>query len=532
MSQTESGNPSEKSRGEDYVLSIDIGTQSVRAIIFDSRGKIRGMRKLEYEAYFSPQPGWAEKEPMDYWHGMCEVIKGLREEEGGEEFWPFLRCMVVTALRDTAVCLDSEDNIVRPSILWLDQRMAAQKPNLKFPFNFAVKAIGMQETLNILYRKTKSNWLMENEPQNWERIARYPQVSGFINYFLTDNYLDSNASQIGYIPFDYKQKQWEGESGLKYKLMKVDRSKLPDIVEPGNILGHVTPWASAQTGVPEGLPVIAGGSDKGCETLGVGCLDETMASISLGTTATIQTTTRRYYEAIRFLPPYPAVIADSYNPEIQIFRGYWLISWFKREFSKKECIEAEHMDITPEELLNSRVEKVPPGCEGLVLHPLWSPGILAPKAKGSVIGFGDVHTHTHVYRAIIEGIGFSLFEGLQKIEKKSKTTVKTLAISGGGSQSDVICQITADIFNRPVKRIHTHEASGLGAAIIGMVGSGVYSTFEEALQQMVKYEDIFEPGPENVKIYQDLFKNVFVNIYPRLKGIYDEIQRITNYPQI
>ena len=514
----------------EYVLSVDMGTQSVRAIIFDKGGRIKAKHKIEYEPYYSTRPGWAEKDPLLFWNGMCDALKEVKKESG--DLWSSLRGIVVTAIRDTPICLDKDDNILRPAIIWLDQRMASGKPELPSVVGKLMDLVGMKETLTILYRKAKSNWIKENEPDIWQKTAKYMQVSSYINYLLTGKYVDSEASQIGYIPFDYKAKEWYSDTNLKYKLSGVERNRLPKIVPPGDILGYVLPKIAAETGLPEGLPVIAGGSDKGCETLGVGCLDESFASISLGTTATIQTTTNRYYEAIRFLPPYPAVIPGCYNPEVQIFRGYWLISWFKKEFSQKEVLEAEKKKMAPEELLNNLLDEVPPGCHGLVLHPMWSPGILTPKAKGAVVGFGDVHTRIHLYRAIIEGIAFSLLEGLHKIEKKSGKKIKAISVSGGGSQSDVICQITADIFNLPVKRIHTYEASGLGAAIIGMVGTGAYSSFNEAIEKMIHYEDIFQPRLDNVMIYNALYKDVFLRIYPRLKGIYDDIQRITGYPQI
>ncbi len=319
---------------------------------------------------------------------------------------------------------------------------------------------------------------------------------------------------------------------FKTCLFNIDQSKLSRLVAPGSEIGRITKKASSETGLHEGIPVLAGGSDKGCETLGVGCMDETVASLSFGTTATIQTTSKKYYEPIRFLPPYPAVIPGCYNPEIEIFRGYWLISWFKREFSKKELVEATQKKIAPEELLNKRLSEVPPGCHGLLLQPLWSPDILNPNAKGSVIGFGDVHTHSHLYRAIIEGINFSLIEGLEKIEKKSGIHVDSLAVSGGGSQSDEICQITSDMFNRPVKKPATYETSALGAAIIGFVGSGYYPTFEDAIKNMCHYSKIFSPRPEIAAIYKNLYHKVYVNIFPKLKPLYDEIQKITNYPEI
>lgn len=521
---------SKTERNKDYILAVDFGTQSVRAIIFDKKGTIINKVKNEYEPYYSARPGWAEKDPMEYWNSMCEVIKGLKEENG--DLWPLLRGVVITALRDTSVCLDKKGNVLRPAIVWLDQRMSSGVPPLSKMEDLAINLAGMKQTLTILHRKAKSNWLRENEPEIWAKTDKYIQISSYINYLLMGKFIDSNASQIGYIPFDYKAKKWHTGTNFKAKIMPVERHKLPVIMEPSSIMGHVMEKAAAETGLPAGLPVIAGGSDKGCETLGVGCLDETMASISLGTTATIQTTTKRYYEAIRFLPPYPAVVPGCYNPEIQIFRGYWLISWFKKEFSKKEVIDAEELNIAPEALLNTRLEEVPPGCHGLLLHPMWSPGILTPKAKGSVIGFGDVHTHAHVYRAIIEGIAFSLYGGMGKIEKKSGKKITSIAVSGGGSQSDAICQITADVFNLPVKRIHTYEASGLGAAIIGMVGTGVYPSFKEAISNMIHYQDTFNPRPENVKIYHALYKDVFIKIYPRLKSLFDDIQRITDYPQI
>ncbi len=514
----------------DCILAVDIGTQSLRALIFDREGQIAAKEKISYDAYDSPNPGWTEKDPLEYWRSLVRAISALRREHG--ELWPLLRGIVITALRDTPVCLGPGGEVLRPAIVWLDQRMAGGRPGFSAAEKALFKAAGMDQPLLTLFRRAKSNWLMENEPETWAKTEKYLQVSGLINYLLTGRFRDSEASQIGYIPFDYRKKQWQQGNGFKAKLMTIELSRLPELVEPGAVIGKVTESAAAETGLPAGLEVFAGGSDKGCETLGVGCLDENSACISLGTTATIQTTTDRYYEAIRFLPPYPAVIPGRYNPEIQVYRGYWLISWFKKEFSQQEVTEAGQLKVSPEELLNRKLKDVRPGCNGLLLHPTWSPGILTPKAKGAVIGFGDVHTRAHFYRAIIEGIAFSLREGKEKIEKKSRSKISYVAVSGGGSQSDEICRITADIFNLPVRRIHTYEASGLGAAIIGMVGAGVYRSHEEAIGKMIHYRDTFEPDKENTELYTSLYREVFIRIYPRLKGLYDRIQSITGYPKM
>jgi sugar (pentulose or hexulose) kinase len=183
-------------------------------------------------------------------------------------------------------------------------------------------------------------------------------------------------------------------------------------------------------------------------------------------------------------------------------------------------------------LLNSRRNNVPPGCRGIILQPNWSPGILTPTEKGSIIGFGDVHDHAHFYRAIIEGINFGLISGIKKIEKKSGKKINELTVSGGGSQSDAILQITADMFNRPVRRPENFKASALGAAIIGFAGTGIHSDYNEAISKMIKYNRFFTPQKDNIKIYKDLYEKVYIRIFPALNNLYKEIQHITNYHEI
>lgn len=315
-------------------------------------------------------------------------------------------------------------------------------------------------------------------------------------------------------------------------LFGIEREKLPELINPGEVIGVISDEVSKLTDIPQGTPVIAAGSDKGCETLGTGCIGIDTASLSFGTTATVQTTSAKYFEPIKFMPAYPAVVPGCFNPEVEIFRGYWMISWFKKEFALREIVEAEERGVSPESVLNETLNEIPPGSQGLMLQPLWGPGLKMPEAKGSIIGFGDVHTRAHIYRAIIEGINYGLIEGVEQIEAKTRTKVKKLTVSGGGSQSDSICQITADMFNRPVYKGETYESSGLGAAIVGFVGLGVYKSYDEAVQNMVRYSKVFQPDKNNAKIYDALYNRVYKNIYSNLKGIYKEIQNITKYPDI
>jgi sugar (pentulose or hexulose) kinase len=226
------------------------------------------------------------------------------------------------------------------------------------------------------------------------------------------------------------------------------------------------------------------------------------------------------------MPAYPGVAPKTFNPEIHIYRGFWMISWFKKEFASKEVAEASKLHVAPEELLNQRLKEIPPGCDGLVLQPYWAPLLKSPEAKGSIIGFSGDHTRLHIYKAIIEGIGFALYDGLKHLEKRLHQKIKSLTVSGGGSQSDEICQITADMFGLPVYKIQTYEACGLGSSMVAFVSLGIYQTYDQAVQGMVHYTKTYEPNMEVHKFYTRLYQQVYENIYPSLRSIYHALRRI------
>jgi sugar (pentulose or hexulose) kinase len=227
------------------------------------------------------------------------------------------------------------------------------------------------------------------------------------------------------------------------------------------------------------------------------------------------------------MPPYPAPLPDHYNPEIEIFRGYWMITWFKNEFAHQEVQRASQKGVAPEVELDALLKESPPGAGGLILQPYWGPGLDHPDAKGAMIGFGDIHTKAHVYRAVIEGLAYALLEGVQILEKRGKTHIRKLAVSGGASQSNQICQISADILNRPLVRGRTTETSGLGAAILTAAGVGIYPSIQAAMKNMVAYDVTFEPDAGNASMYHELFKRVYLKIYPSLRPLYKEIETIT-----
>jgi sugar (pentulose or hexulose) kinase len=208
-----------------------------------------------------------------------------------------------------------------------------------------------------------------------------------------------------------------------------------------------------------------------------------------------------------------------------------MITWFKNEFAHEEVMLAEERGVLPEQVLDDLLREVPAGSMGLLVQPYWGPGLKHAEAKGCMIGFGDVHRKPHVYRAVIEGLGYALLEGLHRMERAGGFKAERVAVSGGASRSDEICGITADIFDLPLVRGTTHETSGLGAAIVTSVGLGIHPSFDSAIQSMVKYERVFEPNPQHAEIYRDLYQRVYQKIYKALQPLYEEIREVTGYPE-
>lgn len=508
---------------ESLVLALDCGTQSIRGLVFNKQGELLVKVKKEIQPYFSLRPGWTEQDPDLYYNSICEIGKEIKENHS--EIHALIKAVTVTTQRDSCVLVDIEGKPIRPAILWMDQRQSKPK-SLALPYQISTNMVGMRRVAGKISRQCKAHWIQENEPENWEKTHKFLLLSAYLNFKLTGRYVDSIGSTIGHIPLNYKKFKWESNLGLKKQIFRINDERLYEVVEPGSVIGTVSKEVSDNTGIAEGAVIIASASDKGCETLGVGCINSKSVSISMGSHATIQTTTEKYYELNRFIPPFPAAIPKHYNPELQIFRGYWMLTWFKKEFAKKEMEEAKVKGISPEVLLNKYLNHIPPGSDGLILQPYWGPPIKSPEARGSIIGFSDYHTRVHIYKAIIEGIAYSLNRGMKAIEKKSGHEVERVLLSGGGSQSDAICQITADVFNKNVYRVQTHETSGLGASIICYVGLGVYNSYEEAIQEMVRVTDSFQPNSENVQVYDAIYHRVYKNIYGRMRPLYQELKDI------
>lgn len=513
----------------DLILAIDNGTQSVRALLFDARGALVAKSRVPIEQYLSLQPGWHEHDVEGFWRALCEACARLWAQDA--TFVQRVAGLAVTAQRGTVVNLDARGKPLRNAITWLDQRKSPSIPPLPLHWQAAFRIAGVADTIRYFQAEADANWLAACEPEVWKQTEKYLFLSGYLLYRLTGRFIDSIGSQVGYVPFDYQALRWAKRGDWKWSAMPVRASMLPELLEPGTVAGEITGEAAGESGIPAGTPVVMAAADKACEVLGAGCLDASSGALSYGTTATINTVSRRYFEAVRFLPPYPAALPRAYNTEVQIFRGYWMVNWFKEQFGHLEQMASEETGMPPEAFFDDLVESVPPGSMGLMLQPYWSPGLRMPEAKGAIVGFGDVHTRAHLYRAILEGLAFALRDGLERIESRGRTRVTHLRVAGGGSQSDSALQLTADVFGLPAARPHVYETSGLGAAIDAAVGLRMHRDFESAVAAMTRTDRTFEPRPSVSRLYDELYHGVYKKMYARLQPLYAEIRRITGYPE-
>jgi len=518
----------EKLGGTDMsILSIDCGTQSLRAIIFSDKGDVLAGEKVDFEPYYSRNTGWAEQSPKVYWESLAMATMRLKKKV--PEIFNRIEGVTLTTQRSTIVVVDKDGKPLRDAFVWLDEREAQGKANLFFYETFIFWLINKLPTAEMAYRRSKANYMRQYEKDIWEKVHKYLLLSGYLTYKLVGEFVDSTASQVGYIPFDYKNKKWiQSLLHYKWRLFGVDKDKLPRLVEPTEVLGYITKSAAQFTGIKEGIPLIATGADKQCETLGIGCFSPNVGSISLGTTATIQTTTRKYVEVIPFIPPYPSIIPDAYNPEVGVARGFWLVTWFKNEFAQSEIREAEALNTFPEAILDKYLQKIPDGSDGLIIQPTWTAGPERPFSRGAVIGFSDRHTRMHLYKAIIEGVNYALFEGKKAIERKTKVKMETIGLSGGGAKSDEVCQITTNIMGVPTYRVQTNETSALGAAIAGYVGLGRYKSFDEAVKNMVQTGRIFYPDMKKHEMYVRYFDRVYKRIWKKTAKLYKELGELTS----
>ena len=387
------------------ILAIDFGTQSVRALAYDQGGSLPAKHQLPISNYQHPESGWTEHDVEGFWTLLSESCRGV--VGGGLSVDPAeIAAVVVTTQRATVINLDELGQPLRPAIIWTDQRRAPPRGRLPWLWRMLFTLLRIRPIVENLEAETEANWLERHQPVTGANRTLL-LLSGYLNYRLTGVFKDSVGSQVGYVPFDFKKQDWCADSDWKWHSMAIKRYMLPSLCAVGETLGAVTAEAAESTGLPMGIPVIAGAADKACEVLGVGALEAGVASVSCGTTATINTTRPKYVEVVPFMPAYPAALPKHFNTEIQVFRGFWMVSWFLEQFGEVERRQAGETGVAPETLLDALLAQTEPGANGLVLQPFWNPvlGETGPEGAAALSGSGFSHSRPYVSRG---DRGFSL----------------------------------------------------------------------------------------------------------------------------
>lgn len=485
---------------KDLILSFDCGTQSIRGFLFDKKGELLLKESVEVGEYEAKEPGQAEIDPDRFRQAMAEVCHKIREDR--PDLFERIAGLTVSCMRECMILADEQGEAIRPCIVWLDRRKTSVKRPRNPILRGALRLVGVHSMVTKSAQVSYSNWLQDNEPENWKKAYKFLYLSAYLNHWMCGRFVDTASAQAGHVAFNSKHFDWSNPLDIKYYVFPMTRDKAVDIVEPGTVMGTLTEQASAALGLPTEVKVIACASDKACETLGCGCADDRVAVLSFGSQTTIQTTIKRYYEVEPLVPSFAAAVPGRWNAEQQIYRGFWMVRWFIHNLG----LQAVKDDEDGETIMEEYIEATPPGSDGLIIYPYWGACVKRPDSTGAMVGFKDYHTRAHIYRAMLEGIGYTLKEAMKVMEKKKGSHMEYLIASGGGSQSGIICQMMASILNRPIVRMQMHEATGLGAAITGYVALQDYASFEDAAAAMAHVAERFEPNPEDAAKYKKLYR--------------------------
>ncbi|NNF65934.1 MAG: carbohydrate kinase [Gammaproteobacteria bacterium] len=507
------------------ILTVDFGTQSVRAILFDLQGRQQGSASVPVPQAQSPQNGWAEQDAEQLWRLLCAACRQVISTTDQPDR---IKGIAITTMRATVVPVNSDGCALRPAITWPDQRHTQGVPPVGGVNGLLLALAGARKTVRYFQSQAETNWLAVHEPSLWQKTHRFLLLSGYFNFRMTGLFRDSWASQIAFVPFDFKRRCWAKSSSWKWQALPwIKREQLPELVKPGDRIGTVTASAAAASGIPEGIPVIAAASDKACEVLGAGASEQHFACLSFGTAATVNVSSARYKETAAMIPPYPAARPDRWNLEVQVSQGFWLVNWFKKEFGQAEVSLADSQNVSAESLLDQLLGQSSPGAGGLLAQPYWTPGLRTPgpEARGAIIGLSPASKRADIYRALLEGILFALRQGKERIEHRLGQKIQALLVTGGGACSDAVVQLTADLFGSEITRANEIESSALGAAINVAVGTGDYDTYEHATAAMTRPGKLFRPDVSASTRYQALYRDSYLPLYARLKPVYHSLQR-------
>lgn len=491
----------------DLVIGIDQSTTATKAIAFDKRGRIVAEGRAAVPLS-NPRMGWFEQEVTDWTGSVATALKQLTKKISRDR----VAAVSISNQRESFAQFDAAGEALRPGTLWLDERAHVE-----------VREIAEEVGLDTLHHlsgipndvtpcRTRCRWFSKHEPKVWKRTAKTAEVHGVISHFLTGEWKTSisSASPMGLL--DAKTYDW---SETLMKAARVRRDQLPLLVPSGDVMGLVTADAARRTGLKAGTPVVAGGGDGQCAGAGANTFLKGRAYLNLGTAA-VSGSYGEAYVVDRSFRSLAAVGETGFSYETAIRTGTYLVTWLvERVFHQNP---AKNPGILAQ--LEAEAKAVPIGSRGLVLLPYFS-GIMTPywdtDGRGIFAGLSGSHTRADLYRALMEGIALEQAMMTNRVAEVT-SPIDHFAIVGGGSKSDLWCQIVADASGRDVKRLETPEASALGAAMAAAKGAGWYSSVPAASAAMSgKPTKTFRPRTKESRAYAELL-SIYQDLWPQVSG--------------
>lgn len=504
------------------VLGLDSSTTACKAIVWNCRGTAvaSGYSSL---ALLAPQPAWHEQPAESWWESMTHAIRQAVSQVDGKR----LKALCIAHQRETFVPLDEHDRPLINGILWMDERARELLPSLEQvlgeeEFHFLT---GKRLSVNLTIAKIA--WLKEYRADVFAQTRKYLDVHAFLVHRLTGSYATGSGCADPTGLFDIQNNCWS-RSLLDQVDIQIDQ--LPEVYPPGTIIGPLIPSAAEACGLPVGLPVVAGIGDGQASGLGVNITSPGDAYLSLGTSVISGTFSDRYVVDPAFRTMTGGVPGSYLLETVQLGGGY-IVAWFMEKIAGQPGQDVA----TLQSSYDQAASVVPPGSAGLVVVPYWN-SVLGPYwdpfASGIVVGWRGFHRLPHLYRAILEGVAFEQYLGTLGVEKALGQPVKRYIVTGGGAQSDLWCQIIADITDKPVFRASTTEATALGAGILAATAVGCYANAREAAQEMTRI--LPQQNKPNALIhafYNRLFKEVYRPLFPTMQMYLDRLASISSSKQ-
>jgi xylulokinase len=494
-----------------YMMGIDVGTTGTRVVVVRPDGHVAGAATGDHQPMRMFKPGWAEQDPEDWWQATLVAIRAALEQ--AKLKGPDIAAVGFSGQMHGVVLLDTAHAVLRPSLIWCDQRSQAQ-------CDWITGRVGAERLIQYVsnpaltgFSAPKILWVRDNEPKIYARVAHFLLPKDFVRFRLTGEFATDVSDASGTLLFDVTHRRWSSEM---LEALEIDSHILPRAYESPEITSEITQEAAVLTGLAAGTPVVAGAGDQAASAVGSGIVLPGLTSATLGSSGVIFS-----YMPAPTLDPHGRIHTFCHAVPgkwhvMGVTQGAGLsLRWFRDQFGAAESWYARQADVDPYELIIREAERVPAGSEGL----LWLPYLMGERtphldaqARGLWFGLTASHTRGHLIRSILEGVAFSLRDSLE-IFKELAIPVEQICASGGGSRSFLWRQIQADIYGKEVVTLRTSEGSALGAALLAGVGAGIYASVEDSARDVIQVKERMAPAPEQAEVY-DRYYQVYRNLYP------------------